>query len=133
MQLLMQRHDIQALATRVLERVERNRRRNTSATASKNKCNKPAPKRDLKVASGKEPQKKANGHKPRLVVDNIRAGVHRRKKLCCTSRVEVDGKPLVFLNQNNVDDVRAHLVRKFGKGRVGSITAIGVPRSREPS
>ena len=87
-----------------------------------------APKKDLKVASKTEPweKKKSRRHKPQLVV-------HKRRTLFRAFRVQVDGKPLVFINMNHVDDVRALMERKFGAERVGSIVPIGVPGSREAS
>ena len=48
-------------------------------------------------------------------------------------RVEVDGKTLIVINQDPVKDIRQLMAQKFGAERVGSITAIGVPGSREAS
>ena len=70
--------------------------------------------------------------KPRLVVHNKQADVHKRRKLRAF-RAQVDGKSLVFINMNHIDDVRALMERKFGAERVGSIVPIGVPGSREAS
>ena len=51
MQQSLQERDIKALASRVLDRVERNKRRNTNATAFKTTCNKMRPDNDQFVVS----------------------------------------------------------------------------------
>ena len=70
-------------------------------------------------------------HKPaeessplRVVATNKRINVRKRRNRISAFRVWVDGRPLVFINNTGVLDVRAHLESQFGPGRVSEIREI---------
>jgi len=117
MQQPTQQNDIKALALRALERLERNRLCNSSATTQENECNKQGDLEAVFVACKTKT-------KPKLIVNNIDkdSSQSRLRKFA----VVVDDRRITVLASPGESDARIlkSITDRFGAERITSIAKI---------